>query len=166
MWLICDAVTRSVRVMKIRTNARVPHVFRTPTSSIRIDVRKRRFNIVNFFIELIPRICVRLSVKEDRISDVPVIAVHIAVSGRSFPNYLVLEKQRPEDSIEHELQKMTRSRIAMEIKLPVSFSTRCSSTKRGAIIARYAIIGECLRKLWSASTSSTTATFGQLSMNA
>ena len=116
MWLICDAVTRCVRVMKIGTNPRVSHVFRTPTSSIRIDVRKCRFKIVDFSIELVPRVCVRLSVKEDRISNVPVIAVHIAVSGRSFPNYLVLEKQRPEDSIEHELQKMTGGRIAMEIE--------------------------------------------------
>src|SRR2546427_9564747 len=116
MWLIYDAVTRCVRVMKIRTKARVPHIFRTPTSSIRVDVRKRCFNIVDLFIGLIPRVCVRLSVKEDRISNVPVIAVHVAVSGRSFPNYLVLEKQRPEDSIEYELQKMTGGRIAMQIK--------------------------------------------------
>src|SRR5438552_12464776 len=116
MWLIRDAVTRCVRVMKMRTNPRVPHVFRTPTSSIRIDVRKCRFNIVDFSIELVPRVCVRLRVKEDRISDVPVIAVHVAVSRCSFPNYLVLEKQRPEDSIEHELQKMTSSRITVQIK--------------------------------------------------
>src|SRR5438093_12906415 len=116
MWLIRDAVTRCVRVMKMRTNPRVPHVFRTPTSPIRIDVRKCRFKIVDFSIELVPRVCVRLSVKEDRISNVSVIAVHIAVSRCSFPNYLVLEKQRPEDSIEHELQKMTSSRIAMQIK--------------------------------------------------
>src|SRR5437870_13653974 len=116
MWLICDAVTRCVRVMKIRTNPRVSHVFRTPTSSIRIDIRKCRVNIVDFFIELVPPVCVRLSVKEDRISNVPVIAVHVAVSGRSFLNYLILEKQRPEDSIEHELQKMTGGRIAMQIE--------------------------------------------------
>src|SRR5207249_10885502 len=38
---------------------------------------------------------------------------------------------------------------------------RLSSTRRGAIIARYAIIGEFFRKLWQASISSTTATFGQ-----
>jgi hypothetical protein len=45
------------------------------------------------------------------------------------------------------------------------FSTRWSCTRRGAIIARYAIIGECFRKLWSASISSTTETFGHVSMN-
>lgn len=86
MWVISDAITRGVIVSKVWSYARIPHVLGSPPSSIRIYIWKSSFNVFNCAVQLVPSVIVALRIEENRIRNVAVISIDVAVRSCALPD--------------------------------------------------------------------------------